>query len=109
MVFDEVIVLNKYLLEVYVMPDGQELKIGQERFKCTEALFHPSMMGKQCPGMHHQIYTSIMKTDIDVRRQLYENIVLSGGSSMFSGTDNNLLRQNIKPIMQNMDFVIISN
>ena len=71
------------------MPDGQEIKIGQERFKCTEALFHPSMIGKQCPGIHHQIYTSIMKTDIDVRRQLYENIVLSGGSSMFSGRDEN--------------------
>ena len=85
---------------MYLMPDGQELKIGQERFKCTEALFHPSMMGKQCPGMHHQIYTSIMKTDIDVRRQLYENIVLSGGSSMFSGRDNNHLWQDISPFRE---------
>ncbi|CBY19804.1 unnamed protein product [Oikopleura dioica] len=79
--------------KVYLMPDGQEIKIGQERFKCTEALFHPSMIGKQCQGVHHQIYTSIMKTDIDVRRQLYENIVLSGGSSMFSGLRSRLTNE----------------
>jgi actin beta/gamma 1 len=37
----------------------------------------------QFPGIHETIYNSIMKCDIYIRRDLYENIVLSGGTTMF--------------------------
>ncbi|KAL6745380.1 hypothetical protein V8C86DRAFT_3123834 [Haematococcus lacustris] len=36
-------------------------------------------------GIHHLIHDTINKCDIDVRRELYNNIVLSGGTSMFEG------------------------
>lgn len=69
----------------YILPDGQELTIGNERFYCPESLFQPTMVGLTSAGIHKNIYTSIMQSDIDVRRHLYGNIVLSGGSSMFPG------------------------
>ena len=30
----------------YELPDGQEITIENERFRCPEALFNPKMMGK---------------------------------------------------------------
>ena len=43
------------------------------------------MIGKEYDGIHELTYKSIMKADIDVRKDLYANIVLSGGTTMFAG------------------------
>ncbi len=67
----------------YEMPDGKEIIIGTERFKCPEVLFQPKLIGKEMQGIHEQTYQAIQKSDIDVRKDLFSNIVLSGGSTMF--------------------------
>ena len=36
-------------------------------------------------GIHETIYNSIMKCDVDIRKDLYANIVLSGGTTMYPG------------------------
>lgn len=36
-------------------------------------------------GIHQATYNSIMRCDIDLRKDLYMNVVLSGGSTLFSG------------------------
>ncbi len=36
-------------------------------------------------GVQETIFNSIMKCDIDIRKDLYSNIVLSGGTTMFPG------------------------
>lgn len=69
----------------YELPDGQVITIGNERFRAAEALFHPSLLGLEAAGIDQTTYNSITKTDIDVRRELYGNIVLSGGTTMFPG------------------------
>ena len=69
----------------YELPDGQLITIGNERFRATEALFQPSFLGMESCGLHEYIYNSIMKCDIDIRKELYDSIVLSGGTSMFPG------------------------
>ncbi|CAF2739745.1 unnamed protein product [Rotaria sp. Silwood2] len=69
----------------YELPDGQIITIGNERFRCPEALFKPSMIGREEDGIAKMVYNTIMKCDIDVRRELYANIVLSGGTTMYSG------------------------
>ena len=69
----------------YELPDGQIITIGNERFRATEALFQPSFLGMESCGLHEYTYNSIMKCDIDIRKDLYANIVLSGGSTMFPG------------------------
>jgi actin beta/gamma 1 len=69
----------------YELPDGQVITIGNERFRAPEALFHPSLIGLEAAGIDQTTYNSITKTDIDVRRELYGNIVLSGGTTMFPG------------------------
>merc|ERR1712125_20080 len=69
----------------YELPDGQVITIGNERFRCPEALFQPSFLGMESAGVHETAYNSIMKCDVDIRKDLYGNVVLSGGSTMFPG------------------------
>jgi actin-related protein len=77
----------------YELPDGQVISIGNERFRCAEVLFDPSLIGKESDGLGKLTYSSIMKCDVDVRRDLYMNTVLSGGSTMFPGIDVRLLSE----------------
>ena len=73
------------LEKTYELPDGQIVTVGNERFRCPEAMFQPSFLGMEAAGIHELAYNSIMKCDIDIRRDLYANIVLSGGTTMYSG------------------------
>ena len=75
------------LEQSYKLPDGKVFTIGSERFKCPEAIFKPSLMNLSCKGIHETTYESIMKCDVDIRNELYGNIVLSGGSTMFPGIE----------------------
>ena len=63
----------------------QMITIGNERFRCPEVLFNPSMVGMEAVGIHDTTFNSIMKCDVDIRKDLYNNIVLSGGTTMFPG------------------------
>jgi len=69
----------------YELPDGQIVTIGNERFRCVEAMFQPSFIGMESAGVHELLYNSVMKCDIDIRKDMYLNVVLSGGSTMFPG------------------------
>jgi len=69
----------------YELPDGQVITIGNERFRCPEALFQPSCLGLEIAGVHETTYNSVFKCDIDIRKDLYANIVLSGGTTMYPG------------------------
>ncbi|KAD3640346.1 hypothetical protein E3N88_29569 [Mikania micrantha] len=69
----------------YELPDGEVVTIEEERFRCAEALFRPSLLKREVEGIHEITYKSILKTDIDLRSDLYRNIILSGGSTLFPG------------------------
>jgi actin-related protein len=86
----------------YEMPDGQMITIGSERFRCPEALFKPSLIGKEFPGAGEQTYQSIMKSDVDVRKDLYSNIVLSGGTTLYAGLPERLTKEVQKLAPQSM-------
>ena len=69
----------------YELPDGQVITIGNERFRAAEALFRPSSLGLESDGIDRTTYLSIYKCDLDVRKELYGNIVMSGGTTLFPG------------------------
>ncbi|ETO21826.1 hypothetical protein RFI_15382 [Reticulomyxa filosa] len=67
----------------YELPDGQTLSIGEERFECTEVMFNPELMGIDSKGIHKLVYDSIESCDLHLKKELYGNIVLSGGNTLF--------------------------
>merc|ERR1711982_104712 len=69
----------------YELPDGQIVTVGNERFRCPESMFRPAFLGMEVVGIHEGCFNSIMKSDIDLRKDLYANTVLSGGTTMYPG------------------------
>lgn len=77
----------------YELPDGQVITIGSERFRAPEALFQPSFLGLEASGIHETTYNSIKICDVDIRKDLYSNIVLSGGTTMYSGLPERMQKE----------------
>jgi len=87
----------------YELPDGNIITIGNERFRCPEVLFQPSFIGKEARGIDATLYQTVMKCDVDIRSDLYSNIVLSGGSTMYDGLADRLTKEMVAlapPTMQ---------
>ena len=74
----------------YMLPDGNKVIIGSERFRVPEGLFQPSLIGMEVSGIQDVVYDCVNKCDIDIRKILFENIVLSGGTTMLPGIDTRL-------------------
>nr|CDS26198.1 actin [Hymenolepis microstoma] len=93
----------------FILPDGQELSVGIERFQCPEALFKPRLMQSLpgCLAVHEAVYHSIQRLDLDTRRDMYSNIVLAGGSTMFRNFEARL-NSEIKTIEQSSSKICIN-
>lgn len=44
-------------------------------------------------GIHETTYNSIMKCDIDIRKDLYANNVMSGGTTMYPGIADRMQKE----------------
>jgi len=67
--------------------------VGSERFRCPEVLFQPSFIGKEAIGIHNATFQSIMKCDVNIRKDLYAHVVLSGGTTMFTGISERMMKE----------------
>nr|ADU24821.1 actin [Dinophysis caudata] len=79
--------------KTYELPDGNIITVGSERFRCPEVLYQPSFIGKEASGIHDTTFQSIMKCDVDIRKDLYANVVLSGGTTMFAGIGERMTKE----------------
>jgi len=77
----------------FTLPDGHVIQVGAERFRAAEVLFNPSLVGLEYGGLHEALVSSITKADLDLRRTLFSQIVLSGGSTLFPGFGDRLLNE----------------
>ncbi|OMO91843.1 Actin-related protein [Corchorus olitorius] len=77
----------------YELPDGQVITIGGSRFKCSEILFDPSRVGMESGGIHEILVRSLRRSDVDVRREMFGNIVVSGGTSLMPGLVDRLAKE----------------
>lgn len=78
------------LVKNYTLPDGRTIKIGRERYEASEALFQPSLIDCESPGISDLVFDVIQSADIDLRTAFYRSIVLSGGSTMYPGLPSRL-------------------
>jgi len=94
--------------KTYMLPDGETISVGIERFLAPECFFNPSTVGKELPPLDDLIVGAITECDVDLRRELYSNIVLSGGSTMFPGIKERLTKEIKEMIPDSVDVRIIS-
>lgn len=81
------------LFSSYKLPDGHTLHLGLEQFRAPEILFNPQLIGDESPGIDELMSIAIAKTDLDLRPTLYQNIILSGGTTLLRGFGDRLLKQ----------------
>lgn len=77
----------------FKLPDGQTIMIGAEKSRAPEVLFNPGLIGLEYVGLHQCLLNAIAKCDLDIRRNMYSDIILSGGSTMFEGLGDRLLSE----------------
>jgi actin-related protein len=95
--------------KVYELPDGQKIDLTSERFRVPEVLFDPMICGRELKGIHQATYDCIQSCDIDVRRDLFKNIVLSGGTTMFPGIQARLTKEIQALAPQKIDVKVTAN
>ena len=81
------------LEKLYELPDGQVITIGAGQFKCPEVLFDPSRVGMESGGINEIVLRSIRRCDMDIRREMFGNLVLSGGTTMIPGLADRLAKE----------------
>lgn len=84
---------ENYKNENITMPDGSEINLNQQLFTVPEALFQPNKIEKDIMGIHEAAYQSILKCDNDIREELYNNILFSGGNTLFKGIGKRLYKE----------------
>merc|ERR1712203_1030356 len=52
-----------------------------------------SFPGREACGIHETTYNSIVKCDVDIRKDLYANTVMSGGTTMYPGIADRMQKE----------------
>lgn len=74
----------------YQLGPDTTVKIGNERFTCPECLFQPSLINYDCDSVSGIVYESVMRSDIGLRDDLLNNVVLSSGTTLLKGFEERL-------------------
>lgn len=77
----------------YQLPDGQVVSLEAERFRAPEVLFRPDLVGSEEIGVADVLINSVMKSDLDFRSTLFEQVVLAGGSTLIPGFGERILHE----------------
>jgi actin len=77
----------------YSLENGSEVVVGNERFRCPELLFQPTLNNLEFLGIHKLLSDVILRCSADFRKDLYAGILVSGGCTMFDGFPERLARE----------------
>jgi len=78
----------------YTLPDKSVITVpATVRMGAPELLFQPNRNGMSCKALHSLAWASITGSDIDVRKELCKNIIMSGGSTMYEGIADRLKKE----------------
>ncbi|XP_068390092.1 actin-related protein T1 [Eschrichtius robustus] len=81
------------VLREYKLPDGNVVHLGDQLYQVPEILFAPDQLGVHNPGLSKMVSSSIMKCDTDIQKNLFAEIVLSGGTTLFPGLEKRLMKE----------------
>eukprot|EP01084_Bolivina_argentea_P257553 433955_1 len=84
---------NVKMSNQYELPDGNVITVGSERFIAPEIIFTPNLVRYNSEGIHKLLFNSIMRCDESIKKDMWFNIVLCGGNTMFNGMEKRLLNE----------------
>lgn len=88
------------------LPDGEQIFLKDEKIKAPEILFNPEAIGVEYPGVHELVVNSIKKCDYDIRKSLFNCIIVAGGTSCFTGFNERLHKSIQKLVSHNMNITL---
>merc|ERR1712146_653345 len=97
------------ILTNFELPDGNIIQLGTERFRGPECLFNPMQVGIEADSLSTMLYSSTFKSDIDIRKCLCSNIVLSGGTTTTKGLPERLKKEMTNLVPLNAPIKIIAD
>lgn len=74
------------------------MQLKEERFNAPELLFHPELVGMDSMGIHSMLKASICLTNLDIRKYLYQNMIVCGGTTCIDGNYIYVLIMSLKLI-----------
>lgn len=78
--------LDEECKQTLKLPDGRTVTLGKELFRCPELLFHPPEIPGLLPmGLPAMAEQSLLKVPPELRTHMAQNVLLCGGSSLFTG------------------------
>ena len=77
----------------YDLPDGTKVRLGSELIKSTELVFNPRINGLKELGIADMVYESAQKLELEKRKDLFNNIILSGGNTKLQNFTKRLARE----------------
>ena len=94
---------NKNFENEFILPDGNKIMIGNELEFISESLFNPQFFGLECDSIQKLIYDSISSIDVHLHKEIMNNVIIGGGTSMIKNFPERLkfeceklLNKNIK-------------
>eukprot|EP01084_Bolivina_argentea_P257555 433962_1 len=96
---------NVKMSNQYELPDGNVITVGSERFIAPEIIFTPNLVRYNSEGIHKLLFNSIMRCDDSIRKDMWFNIVLCGGNTMFNGMPERLSKE-IRKLGDNVRYPI---
>lgn len=78
---------------VVKLPDNSELDLGSASIRIPEVLFQPQIANLPEPGVHELVFDCMLKNDLDFRRELANNLIVTGGNTLFSNYNDRLQRE----------------
>ncbi|VWU50523.1 actin-related protein, putative [Hepatocystis sp. ex Piliocolobus tephrosceles] len=71
--------------ETFDLPDGTKINIDKYKYDIAEHLFKSIPHKNNFKGLPQAIINCILSTDVDIRKDLLQSIIVTGGSALFSG------------------------
>ncbi|XP_060845430.1 actin-like [Rhopalosiphum padi] len=89
----EINMYNKEKEKQYTLPDGMMINVGSEAFQSPEILFDPLLFNieSKLGGIHNLIYRACSSCDKNEQKNMYNNIILAGGNTLFPNLSSRLM------------------
>jgi actin-related protein 2 len=84
----------------YTLPSGEVIRVGRERFEAAEVLFNPMLNGQSEMGIARMVRESLAVCDIDIVLPLMQNIMITGGTTMFAGLAGRLYSEIVEELVE---------